>query len=158
MLQATLLSQNPFCEIKQSSGCRKKTPSHLSGVHPACRMKIIAPQVNQTGEVRLLSKLLIQKVDTECCVRSREKTLTVQGLWVCKKTESSLKMHLQAAELLTFRYAYKTVLNRSKQKKGLEQCCVDGRSDPQYSLIYNSCQTAFYSRPGRTKRSFTSEK
>lgn len=90
--------------------------SHCGGVHPACRMRIIA-QVNQTGEVRLLSKLLNQKVDTECCVYSREKTLTVQGLWVCKKTESSVKMHLQAAELLTFRYAYMTVLNQSKQKK-----------------------------------------
>lgn len=54
-------------------------------------------------------------------------------------------MHLQALELLTFRYAYKTVLNQRKQKKekkkGLKQCCVDGRSHPHfYSLIYNSCQ------------------
>lgn len=48
---------------------------------------------------------------------SRGKTLTVQGLWVCKKTGRSVEMHLQALELLTFRYAYKTVLNQSKQKK-----------------------------------------
>jgi len=108
-------------------------------------MKIIA-QVNQTGEVRLLSKLLNQKVDTVCCVCSGEKTLTVQGLWVCKKTGSLVEMHLQAPELLTFRYAYKTVLNQSKQKrgeKGLKQCCVDGRLHPHlFSLIYNSCQVA----------------
>lgn len=80
-------------------------------------MKIITPQVNQTGEVRLLGKLLNQKVDTVCCICSRGKTLTVQGLWVCKKTGSWVEMHLQALELLTFRYAYKTVLNQSKQKK-----------------------------------------
>lgn len=80
-------------------------------------MKIITPQVNQTGEVRLLSKLLNQKVDTVRCMCSRGKTLTVQGLWVCKKTGSLVEMHLQALELLTFRYAYKTVLNQSKQKK-----------------------------------------
>lgn len=105
-------------------------------------MKIITPQVNQTGEVRLLSKLLNQKVDTVCCMCSRGKTLTVQGLWVCKKTGSLVEMHLQALELLTFRYAYTTVINQSKQKKKrLKQCCVDGRSHPHfYSLIYNSCQ------------------
>ena len=109
-------------------------------------MKIITPQVNQTGEVRLLSKLLNQKVDTVRCMCSRGKTLTVQGLWVCKKTGSLVEMHLQALELLTFRYAYKTVLNQSKQKKrkkkkGPKQCGVDGRSHPHfYSLIYNSCQ------------------
>lgn len=79
--------------------------------------KIMAPQVNQTGEVRLLLKLLNQKVDTECCVCSGEKTLTVQGLWVCKKTESLGEMHPQAPELLTFGYAYETVLAQSKQKK-----------------------------------------
>lgn len=103
-------------------------------------------QVDQTGEVRLLSKLLNQKVDTVCCMCSRGKTLTVQGLWVCKKTESLVEMHPQALELLTFRYAYKTVLDQSKQKKkkkkkGLKQCYVDGHSRPHfYSLIYNSCQ------------------
>lgn len=105
--------------------------------------KIIAPQVNQTGEVRLLSKLLNQKVDTECCVCSGEKTLTVQGLWVCKKTESLGEMHLQAPELLTFGYAYETVLAQSKQKKKkrLKQCCVDGRWYSS-SHIYKSCQAA----------------
>lgn len=89
----------------------------LCGVHTAYKMKIITPQVNQTGEVRLLSKLLNQKVDIVCCMCSRGKTLTVQGLWVCKKTGRSVEMHLQALGLLTFRYAYKTVLNQSKQKK-----------------------------------------
>lgn len=107
-------------------------------------MKIITPQATQTGEVRLLSKLLNQKVDTVRCMCSRGKTLTVQGLWVCKKTGSLVEMHPQALELLTFRYAYKTVLNQSKQKPGgmgwFKQCCVDGRSHPHfYSLIYNSC-------------------
>lgn len=87
------------------------------GVHTAYRMKTITPQVNQTGEVRLLSKLLNQKVYTVCCMCSRGKTLTVQGLWVCKKTGSVEEMQLQALELLTFRYAYKTVLHQSKQKK-----------------------------------------
>lgn len=85
---------------------------------------------------------------------SRGKTLTVQGLWVCKKTESLVEMHLQALELLKFRYAYKTVLNQSKQKKkreekkGLKQCCVDGRSHPHfYSLIYNSCPVTSTNSP-----------
>lgn len=115
-------------------------------------MKIITPQVNQTGEVRLLSKLLNQKVDTVCCMCSRGKTLTVQGLWVCKKTGRLVEMHRQALELLTFRYAYKTVLNQSKQKKKkrqVKQCCVDGRSHPHfYSLIYNSCPvTTTYPHP-----------
>ena len=109
-------------------------------------MKIITPQVNQTGEVRLLGKLLNQKVDTVCCICSRGKTLTVQGLWVCKKTGSWVEMHLQALELLTFRYAYKTVLNQSKQKKkGVKKGCCSAvwmdRSHPHfYSLIYYSCQ------------------
>lgn len=73
-------------------------------------------KVNQTGEVKLLSQLLNQKVDTVYCGCSRGKTLTVQGLWVGKKSRSLVEMHLQAPELLTFRYAYKTLLNQSKQK------------------------------------------
>lgn len=43
----------------------------LCGIHTAYKMKIITPQVNQTGEVRLLSKLLNQKVDIVCCMCSR---------------------------------------------------------------------------------------
>lgn len=64
-------------------------------------------------------------------------------------------MHLQAVELLTFRYAYTTVINQSKQKKKntkkLRQCCVDGRSHPHfYSLIYNSCQVTTSNPPTHT--------
>lgn len=110
-----------FWKIKEGKGSRMNTNSHFGTVHTAYGMKIITPRVNQTGEVRLLSKLLNQKVDTACCMRSRGKTLTVQGLWVCKETGILLEMHLQAQELLTFRYAYTTVINQSKHKMKKEK-------------------------------------
>lgn len=144
-IKGGLLSQNNLCKIKEGSGI-KEYSLPLCAILTACRMKSVTPQVNQTGKVRLLSKLLNQKVDTVCCMWPGGKTLTVQGLWVCKKTGSLVEMHLQALELLTFKYAYKTVLNQSKQKKKkeekrLKQCCVVGCSHTHfYSLIYNSCQ------------------
>lgn len=70
--------------------------SHFAAFTQHAELEIIthpptSPQVNQTGEVRLLSKLLNQKVDTVCCMRCRagggeEETLTVQGLGVCKES------------------------------------------------------------------------
>ena len=112
-------------------------------------MKIITPQVNQTGEVRLLSKLLNQKVDTVRCMCSRGKTLTVQGLWVCKKTGSLVEMHLQALELLTFRYAYKTVLNQSKQKKKKRAEAVRCRWTLTSTLLFTHLQfmSSHYRQP-----------
>lgn len=79
-------------------------------------MEITTPWVGQTGEVRLLSKLLNQKVDTVCSRSSRGKTLTVQGLPVCKEAGELGRNASASNGWLASRPAYPTVINQRKQK------------------------------------------
>lgn len=66
-----------FGEMKEGwKGSGMNANSRVAAFTQHTEMEIIShpptsPQVNQTGEVRLLSKLLNQKVDTVCCMRSR---------------------------------------------------------------------------------------
>lgn len=78
--------------------------------------EITTPWVGQTGEVRLLSKLLNQKVDTVCSRSSRGKTLTVQGLPVCKEAGELGRNASASNGWLASRLAYPTVINQRKQK------------------------------------------
>lgn len=79
-------------------------------------MEITTPWVGQTGEVRLLSKLLNQKVDTVCSRSSGGKTLKVQGLPVCKKAGELGRNATASNGWLASRLAYPTVINQRKQK------------------------------------------
>lgn len=79
-------------------------------------MEFLTPGVNQTGEVRLLSKLLNQKVETVCFWSSRGKTLTVQGPPVCRKAGELGRNASASTGLLASGLAYTTVINQRKQK------------------------------------------
>lgn len=118
-----------------------------------------APEANQTGEVRLLSKLLNHKVDTARCVRSGgSETLTVQGLGVSKESRRlGEKRICKLGNYCTFRCAYTTVINQSKrnekkresktekqqrqrQHKRLKRLrgAADGRSRPHFFFFLHS--------------------
>lgn len=92
-----------------------------------------APEANQTGEVRLLSKLLNQKVDTARCVRSEGSgTLTVQGLGVSKESRRlGEKRICKLGNYCTFRCAYTTVINQSKRNGGKKKEGERGKQQRQ---------------------------